>query len=370
LGDGGILAAVANLRVAIVGYGLAGRVFHGPLIAATPGLEVATVVTGSPDRAAQAGRDHPGLRVLARAEEMWVGEPPELVVVAAPNDVHASLAAEAIDRGVPVVVDKPLAVSVAEAEALLARAQSAGVMLSVFHNRRWDSDQLTLRRMMAEDALGDVVRYESRFERWRPEPASGSWRESTSPEAGGGQLLDLGPHLIDQALVLFGPVTHVYAEIEAQRGLSSDDDAFLALRHASGTISHLHASSVTPSPGPRLRVQGTRAAFLVNGLDSQEDALSSGLRPDETPDWGRVKDWERGRLVTGEQSVPVPSEPGAWQRFYSLLEEALRTGGPPPVDPLDAVAGLRVIEAARRSAETHSVIALSEVSERFGADPR
>jgi scyllo-inositol 2-dehydrogenase (NADP+) len=351
---------VANLGVAIVGYGLAGRVFHVPLIAATPGLEVATVVTGSPVRAAQAQRDHLGVRVLARAEELWSGKPPGLVVVATPNEVHASLAAEAIDRGVPVVVDKPLAVSAAEAEALIARAQSAGVLLGVFHNRRWDSDQLTLRRMMAEDALGEVVRYESRFERWRPEPAGDSWRESTAPEVGGGQLLDLGPHLIDQALVLFGPVTHVYAEIEARRGLPSDDDAFLALRHAQGTISHLHASSVTPSPGPRLRVQGTRAAFLVNGLDSQEEALRAGGRPDITPDWGKARKWERGRLVAGEQSVPVPSEPGAWQRFYSLLEEALRSGGPPPVDPLDAVAGLRVIEAARRSANTRSVVALTE----------
>jgi predicted dehydrogenase len=351
---------VANLRVAIIGYGLAGRFFHAPLVAATAGLEVATVVTGSSERAARAMIEHPGAQVVARPEELWEAERPELVVVATPNEAHASLAADAIDHGVPVVVDKPLAVSVDQAQALVERAEKAGVLLTVFQNRRWDTDQLTLRRLMAEDALGKVVRYESRFERWRPEPDANAWRVSASPEEGGGQLLDLGSHLIDQAVVLFGPVTHVYAEIENRHAPSSDDDVFLALRHAQGTISHLHAGSVMPSPGPRLRVQGTQAGFLVSELDPQEAALRSGARPDTTPGWGQAEEWERGRLTAAEQSVPVPGEPGDWPRFYALLEQALREGGAPPVDPHDAVGVLRVMAAARQSSAARTVVALSD----------
>ncbi|MGI8864241.1 MAG: Gfo/Idh/MocA family protein [Solirubrobacteraceae bacterium] len=351
---------MANLRVAIIGYGLAGRFLHARLIDATLGLEVATVVTSSAERASQAMLEHPGVQVVARPEQLWEAGHPDLVVVATPNEMHASLAADAIDHGVPVVVDKPLAVSVGQAEALVARAEDAGVLLTVFQNRRWDTDHLTLRRLIAEGALGEVVRYESRFERWRPEPDLSAWRVSASLEDGGGQLLDLGSHLIDQAVVLFGPVTHVYAEIENRRARSSDDDVFLALWHASGTISHLHAGSVMPSPGPRLRVQGTDAGFLVSGLDPQEAALRSGVRPDTSPNWGQHEEWERGRLVAGDQNVPVPGEPGDWPRFYALLEQALRQGGAPPVDPRDAVGVLRVVAAARQSSAARAPVAPSD----------
>lgn len=276
-----------------------------------------------------------------------------------PNDAHAPLAAEAIDRGLPVVVDKPLAVTAAEAEALVSHAEQAAMLLTVFQNRRWDSDQLTLTRLVAEDRLGTVMRYESRFERWRPSPDAGSWRESASPARGGGQLLDLGSHLVDQALVLFGPATHVYAEVDTRRGTPGDDDAFLVLRHANEVISHLRASSVTAAPGPRLRVLGTKAAFVAIELDSQEAELRTGARPDKVPDWGTEPDSSWGRLVRGEDSVPVPSERGDWPRFYALLARALRDGDPPPVDPHDAVATLRVLEAARRSAANRTVVALT-----------
>jgi predicted dehydrogenase len=201
-----------------------------------------------------------------------------------------------------------------------------------------------------------VFRYESRFERWRPSPKPGSWRESLPPDRGGGLLLDLGPHLVDQALTLFGAVTHIYAEIEARRGLPTDDDVFIALRHASGTISHLRASALTGSPGPRLRVLGTEAAFVISRLDSQEDRLRAGERPDTASDWGAEPEAYRGRLVTGDTSVPVPGERGDWPRFYARLAAALREGGPPPVDPADAVAALRVLEQARRSAETRRTV--------------
>jgi predicted dehydrogenase len=349
---------VADLRVAIIGYGLAGRIFHAPLIAATPGLEVTSVVTSSANRQAQVSADHPRARILSSPERLWDDHDHDLVIIATPNDTHVSLASAAIDHGLPVVVDKPLAASAAHAERLAARAQRAGVLLTVFQNRRWDSDQLTLRRLLEGGHLGSVFRYESRFERWRPAPKPGSWRETLPPDEGGGLLLDLGSHLVDQALTLFGAVSHVYAEVDERRGLPTDDDVFIALRHVSGTISHLRASAVTGAPGPRLRVLGTDAAFVLTRLDSQEDRLREGARPDTVPDWGVEPEAHRGRLVTGDASVPVPGERGDWPRFYALLATALRQGGPPPVDPADAVAALRVLEQARASAATATVRAL------------
>jgi scyllo-inositol 2-dehydrogenase (NADP+) len=348
---------MTDLRVAIVGYGLSGRFFHAPLIAATDGLTVSAVVTSSTERSQQVLAERPGARVVPRLEELWELQP-ELLVVAAPNSAHVEIADAAIERRVPVVVDKPLAITAADAEALVQRAESAAVMLTVFQNRRWDTDQLTLRRLIADGALGEINRYESRFERWRPDVDPAKWREAEAPEQGGGVLLDLGSHLADQALVLFGPATHVYGEVDSRRGAAGDDDAFIALRHTSGTISHLHASADTPSVGPRLRVQGTTAGFLVPSLDPQEAALREGERPDTVEHWGVPPQYEFGRLVAGDRSVPVPPVPGDWPRFYALLRDALRGGGPPPVDPRDAVAALRVLEAARLSSQERQVVTL------------
>jgi scyllo-inositol 2-dehydrogenase (NADP+) len=347
-----------EMRVAIVGYGLAGRFFHAPLIAATDGLKVSNIVTSSATRARQAAAEHPEAQVVSSVEDLWAATLPELVVVATANQSHVPVASAAIEHAVPVVVEKPVAVTAAEAEALVERADRAEVTLTVFQNRRWDTDQLTLRRLIEEDVLGEVTRYESRFERWRPSLDPTKLRETVAPEEGGGVLLDLGVHLVDQALALFGPVAEVYAEIDSRRGAPAEDDVFVALRHASGTISHLHASAVTPLPGPRLRVQGTNGGFLVSHLDPQEAALRAGARPDTVDEWGRPEEWEYGRLIAGEHSVPVPPEPGDWPRFYTLLRDALASGGPPPVDPRDAVETLRVLEAARRAAREQRLVVL------------
>lgn len=349
---------MSDLRVAIVGYGLAGKTFHAPLIESTPGLALTGVVTSDPARRRQLAAEHPGARAVSAVDELWSESALDLVVVATPNRSHAAIASDAVRRGIPVVVDKPLAVTAAEAERLVAEADQAGVLLTVFHNRRWDTDQLTLRRLIEEGALGSVIRYESRFERWRPQLESGKWRESAAPEEGGGVLLDLGSHLVDQALTLFGPPIEVFAEVASRRGAPGDDDAFVLMHHETGTISHLHASLVTPTPGPRLRVHGSAAGFLVPGLDPQEAALRAGERPDTSEAWGRPPEYEHGRLVAGEQSVPVPPVPGAWPRFYELLRDALRDGRPPPVEPRDAVLTLRVLEAARRSSAEGVVVRL------------
>jgi predicted dehydrogenase len=209
---------VPEVRVAIVGYGLAGRVFHAPLIAATDGVEVGQIVTSNPMRARQAGAEHPEAQVVPSVEDLWAATPPDLVVVATANSSHFPMATAVIEQGVPVVVEKPMAVTAAEAEALVERADRSSVLLTVFQNRRWDTDQLTLRRLIEEGALGEVTRYESRFERWRPSLDPTKPRENLPPEEGGGVLLDLGVHLVDQALALFGSVADVYAEIDSRRG--------------------------------------------------------------------------------------------------------------------------------------------------------
>jgi predicted dehydrogenase len=233
------------MKAAIVGYGLAGSRFHAPLISALDGLEVATVVTRDPGRREQALREHAGVCVLSDVNDLWShADEHDFAVVATPNALHAPLARAAVDAGLPVVVDKPLALTADEARELVEHAASRGVLLTVFHNRRWDSDQLTLNDLLDNDRLGKVRRYESRFERWRPAPSASAWRESTVAAQGGGILLDLGTHLVDQALVLFGRATSVYAELEQARGGVAEDDTFLALRHESGTHSHLWASAV------------------------------------------------------------------------------------------------------------------------------
>jgi len=349
---------MAELRGAVIGYGLAGSVFHAPLIAATPGLKVSAVVTGNPERQAAARRAYPDSIIVSDPEEVFGrAADHDFVVVAAPNDVHVTLARKALHAGLPVVVDKPLAPTAGEARSLVEHAERLGVPITVYMNRRWDSDQLTLRRLLDEGRLGRVLRYESRLERWRPalsEPRP--WSETSSPEQGGGVMLDLGCHLVDQALVLFGEVSGVYAELVKHRGGGADDDAFLALEHGSGVLSHLWTSLLAASRGPRLRVLGDRAAYVVSEVDGQEEALVSGARPDENGGWGAEPRERWGRLITGQESESIASERGDWPRFYSELERALREGSPPPVDPWDAVAGIEVLDAARRSAATGTVV--------------
>jgi scyllo-inositol 2-dehydrogenase (NADP+) len=339
-------------RTALIGFGLAGSVLHAPLITATPGLTLTTVVTANRGRAGRAREEYPGARIERSAEAVWArADEHDLVVIAAPNQFHFELASRAIEAGLDLVVDKPLTPTSAAARELIERAERRGVALTVFHNRRWDSDQLTLRRLLEDRALGEVHLYESRFERWLPELRGRGWEE-TAPQQGGGILLDLGTHLVDQALTLFGPARHVHGEVEALRGSPADDDAFIAIEHDSGVRSHLWASALAGAIGPRLRVHGNRGAFVVQELDSQEDALRAGLRPGSANGWGEEPEARWGRLVRGDESEPVPSEAGAWPRFYELLADALPSRGPLPVDPWDAVRVLEVLERARTAPPT------------------
>ncbi|GHE36179.1 Gfo/Idh/MocA family oxidoreductase [Streptomyces thermocarboxydus] len=353
------------LRVGLVGYGLAGSVFHAPLIAATQGLALDTVVTSNPERQAQARAEYPDVRVAASADELWArADELDLIVIASPNRTHVPLATAALEAGLPVVVDKPVAGTAAEARALAELAEKRGLLLSVFQNRRWDNDFLTLRKLIADGELGEVYRFESRFERWRPQ-LKGGWRESGDPAEIGGLLYDLGSHVVDQALVLFGPVTSVYAETDVRReGAQADDDTFLALTHENGVRSHLYVSATTAQLGPRFRVLGSKAGYVKHGLDPQEAALREGARPG-SPDveWGTEPEELWGRLGAGESPVtgggtPVRTLPGDYPAYYAAVARALLSDGPNPVTASEAAAALDILEAARRSAAEKVTVTL------------
>jgi predicted dehydrogenase len=339
----------------MIGYGLAGSAFHAPVLQAVPGLRLAAVVTSDPGRAAAVADRGDGVVVLPDADALWQrADTLDAVVIASPNRTHVPLALAALDAGLHVVVDKPLAATAADARLLCDAADRAGRLLTVYQNRRWDGDFLTLRRLMAEGVLGDVLRYESRFEKWRPAPKPG-WRESDDPRDAGGILYDLGSHLVDQALVLFGPVRTVYAELDRRRpGVLVDDDAFVALTHESGVRSHLWMSAVAGQSAPRMRVLGSRGTWTKRGVDVQEAALRAGRAPQD-PHWGEEPESAWGVLGAGEETRPVPTEPGDYRRFYAALVAAVRHGAPPPVDPRDAIASLQILEAARRSAHNREV---------------
>ncbi|WP_340378770.1 Gfo/Idh/MocA family oxidoreductase [Streptomyces sp. SS7] len=351
------------VRVGLIGYGLAGSVFHAPLIAATEGLTLDTVVTSHPERQDRARAEFPDVRLAATAEDLLArADELDLVVVASPNRTHVPLATAALEAGLAVVVDKPVAGTAAEARALAALADERGLFLSVFQNRRWDNDFLTLRALLADGELGDVRRFESRFERWRPQP-KGGWRESGDPSEIGGLLYDLGSHVVDQALTLFGPAASVYAEADVRRpGAEADDDTFVALTHRSGVRSHLYVSATTPQLGPRLRLLGSTAGYVKYGLDPQEAALREGGRPG--PGWGEEPEELWGRVGAGESPLtgggrPVRTLPGNYPAYYAAVAKALIDGGPNPVTAAEAAAALDVLEAARRSARDGVAVTLS-----------
>jgi predicted dehydrogenase len=351
-------ATPSSLRVALLGFGPGGAYFHAPLIAATPGLTLRVVVTGNAARREHARRDYPGVDVVASATELWARSSEiDLVVIATPNRTHAALAQAAFDQRLHAVVDKPFAVTATEGRTMADAARAAGRLLIPYQNRRWDGDFLTVRALLAQGAFGTVHRFESRFDRWRPEP-TGGWRESGAPGVAGGLLYDLGSHLIDQALLLFGPVAAVYAELDMRRrGVTAEDDVFVSLTHATGVRSHLAASALAAQATPRFRVSGSAASLVKWGVDGQEAALKAGLTPGGAT-WGQEPPERWGILGRDGASVPVPSHPGNYLAFYAGVVAAIRGEAPPPVGVDEAIAMLDVIEAAQCAARERRVVEL------------
>jgi predicted dehydrogenase len=340
-----------EVRFGLVGYGFGGRYFHAPLLASAPGVDFVGVVTRSPQRRAELAGDRPGVRAFDTLAELAAAGV-RAVAISTPVDTRVALVHEAIALGLAVVVDKPFALDAATARGFVEAARSAGVPLSVYQNRRWDSDLLTVRRLIDAGELGAVTRFESRFERYSPEPGP--------PASGGGTLRDFGAHLVDQALLLFGPATRVYAEMRGRPDL--DDDVFVALHHASGVESHLWGSWVQSAPGPRFRVTGTTGTYVVNpvdGMDGQEAALIAGRTPaSEGDNWGAEPEASWGVLHRAGGHEPVPTERGRWDTYYPAFAAAVRGDGPVPVDPRDVVRNVEVLDAARESATTGRAVSI------------
>ncbi len=338
----------AAVRFGLVGFGSGGRIFHAPLIASAEGVEFVGVVTTNPERRAELAAQRPGVRAFDSIAELAAAGV-QAVAISTPAATHAELALEAIGHGLAVVVDKPFTLDAESAQAVVAAARDRDVLLSVYQNRRWDSDFRTLRRLVDDGQLGALRRFESRFERWDP--------ERMPKAAGGGTLLDFGSHLVDQALVLNGPAVRVYAEMRGAGEL--DDDFFVALHHVNGVESHLWGSWRQAAPGPRYRVGGTTGAYVVHGVDGQEALLKAGKSPAQLGDrWGAEHEHTWGRLHRGATGAPVSSERGRWDLYYPAFAAAVRGEGPVPVDPQDAVRTMTVLDAARQSARTGEAVRL------------
>ena len=337
-----------SLQVALVGYGFVGKVFHAPLLASVDGLALHTIVSSNPDAV---HADFPDVRVVPSLDDALADPSIDLIVIATPNVLHAPQAHAALDAGKHVVVDKPFTVTVDEADSVIARAERAGRLLSVFHNRRYDADFRTLRQLLAENALGTVTQFESHFDRLRLDVRD-RWRERPGP--GAGLWYDLGPHLLDQALQLFGAPIGITTDIAVQRDGGLTADYFHATLRYDRLRVILHASTMMAAHDLRYSVHGTRGSFLKQGLDSQEDALKAGRNPGDAM-WGH--DARPGTLTTvdGERTTTriVTGEPGDYRLYYEGVRDAIRGSAPNPVPATDALAVMKLIEHGIESSDTH-----------------
>lgn len=334
-----------SVNVALLGYGYAGRVFHAPLIAATDGLVLHTIVSSQ----ASAGDGFPSARRVADRAQALADPAIDAVVVATPNDTHAALACEALAAGKHVLVDKPFATTGAEARRIVDAAGRAGRVVSVFQNRRWDADFLTVRRLLESGELGRIAEFHSHFDRFRPQVRA-RWRESDAP--GAGLWFDLGPHLLDQALQLFGTPQAIQADIDAQREHAHGDDWFDVVLHYPRMRAVLHAGSLVADARLRFAVHGERGSFVKHGLDTQEDALRAGRQPGGA-DWGL--DPSDGLLTRMDgdghaSTVAVSSERGDHRRCYAQWRDAIAGSAPPPVTAAQALQLMELLELAVRSA--------------------
>lgn len=335
---------VASVKVALIGYGYAGKTFHAPLIQSIPGLELVVV---SSRHSEVVRKDWPAVKVMADPLEAATSTEVELVVIASPNETHFPLAQVALTGGKHVVVDKPFTVTLDEARSLQAMAQEKDRLLSVFHNRRWDGDFLAVRALLAGKRLGEVLHFESHIDRFRPEVRN-RWREQAVP--GGGLWYDLGPHLIDQALVLFGMPAKVYADLAIQRtGGQANDWAHVILDYGRRKVV-LHASMLVAHSGPRFTLHGTRGTWVKMGMDVQEGQLIKGTRPG-AEGWGVDPSPSLLYDGTGAPPIEIALPAGDYQQYYEGIRAAIREGEPNPVPADQAISVMSVLETAIKSAK-------------------
>lgn len=352
-----------QIRVGLIGYGFSGKTFHAPLIAGVPGLKLCAVASRD---AGKVTADIPDARVYGTPREMLAANDIDLVVIATPNDTHAPLARAAIDAGKHVVIDKPFTLDLAEARALVALSHDRNLLLSVFHNRRWDSDFLSVKRAIEDGVIGTVSHFESHFDRFRP-AVRDRWREHAV--AGGGIWFDLGPHLVDQAVQLFGLPDRVRASLAKQRtGAVADDWAHVVLSYAERRVV-LHAGMLVAGGTNRFTVHGDAGSLVKRTIDRQEAQLLAGMVPG-APGWGEDPD---PLLVYDGSAAPreIPASRGDQRLYYSGIADGLSGMGPNPVPPVQALWVMAIVEAAQRSSLSQTSVALALTDgERSMAPPR
>jgi scyllo-inositol 2-dehydrogenase (NADP+) len=345
---------MADIGVAVIGFGLAGQVFHAPFVSAVPGLTLEAIVQRKGDEAANA---YPDTRILRSVEEALEDPAIELIVVGTPNETHYALAKQALLAGKHVVIDKPFTATSAEAKELATLAASRKLVLAPFHNRRWDGDFLTVRKLLKEKALGRLVTYESHFDRFRPLPREATWKEAGNDA--NGMLFDLGPHLVDQALVLFGVPETITASVRKDRDDSAIEDAFDIILDYPRLRAHCRATMLACINAPRFLLHGTKGSFRKYGLDPQEPALVAGAKVPRMGegDWLAEKDTDWGTLTVAPDptdpttlvSTPIQTEFGDYRPYYANVRDAINGTAPLAVTPEDGYRVIRLLELARQS---------------------
>lgn len=338
------------IGVGLIGYGLGGRAFHAPYVRATRGMMLRSVVSRDRNKV---HADLPGMRVVPSVEVLLAEPDVDLVIVSSPDALHADHAIAALEAGKHVLVDKPFATSLADAQRVIDAGEAAGRLLTVFHNRRWDADFLTLRNLLGEERLGEIVQFESHFDRWRPVPAT-TWKEARE----GGSWLDLGPHLVDQALVLFGRPVAIFADIATLRSAAPAPDYFHAVLRYPDKRVILHSSKLAAANGLRFAVHGTSGSWIKHGVDPQEAATVASRAP-AGDDWGL--DPDEGLLtICNPQpaTATLPNCRGDYRLFWHALAAAIRGDGPNPVSGIEALMTMEVLEAGLRSASSRTEVPL------------
>jgi scyllo-inositol 2-dehydrogenase (NADP+) len=341
------------IKVGLIGYGMSGSVFHAPFFKAGKVWKVTRIVTSRKDKAEV---ENPGAKAVDSAGEVFADPDIDLVVIATPQAMHYEMAKMALLAGKHVVVEKPFVVHAQDAEELIRLAKEKGLVLTVYQNRRWDADFLTIRKLVNDGTLGDIYYFEAQYDRYRPEVAN-RWQDQD--REGSGTLYNLGSHLIDQAVALFGCPDTVDADVDIQRDGGHAPDYFHILLGFGKRKVVLRSSYMVMKPGPRFQVHGTGGSFLKYGFDPQEDALAAGKSPDG-PDWGREHEDLYGELTVEENGKPVSrkiaSVPGNYGEFYRLLADAVSGNGEVPVKPEDAAATIRIIELAMQSSREKKAV--------------
>ncbi len=343
-----------KIKVGLVGYGFSATVFHTPLLSVLEEFQISKVMSSNPEKVKG---DLEDVEVVGTLSELLEDDSIDLVIITTPSGVHYKMVKDALLAGKHVIVEKPMVISEKEANELIQLAKEQNVKLSVYHNRRWDNDYLTVKQLIEQGKLGDVKMYEAHFDRYRP-AVRDRWRENEGP--GSGALYDLGSHLIDQALDLFGMPDFVQGDVFGQRdGARTDDYFHLVLGYGSRRVI-LHSSAIVPSNGPRFQVHGTKATYIKYGIDGQEELLRSGKKPEDDT-WGADNPENYGKLTTGEgEEKQIKTLHGSYLTYYKKIADSLLRGSDLPVSAEEARDVIKVIEAAFESSKEKRAVYFNE----------